>query len=69
MDAIPAREDPKRYVCHAFLDSAFVELDSGRYFEVSMQYPVLKMKNAEKRCFVRREVYDMLLTGKIHGGQ
>lgn len=61
MGAIPHVDGPARYTVNAFTGSAFVEMtDSGR-FEIRMQYPVLGMQNAEKRCFVRTEVYDRLL--------
>ena len=61
MCAIPHADGPARYTVNAFTGSAFVEMtDSGR-FEIRMQYPVLGMQNAEKRCFVRTEVYDRLL--------
>jgi len=61
MEAIPVIESPQKYVKSEFLDSVFVELESSDLFEISMAYSTLKMKNAEKQCFVRREVYDMLL--------
>lgn len=60
MEAIPTIESPRKYVKSEFLDSAFVELKSGDFFEISMKYPILEMKNAEEQCFVRREVCDML---------
>lgn len=38
--------------------------------EVAMQYPVMGMHHAEQRCFVRKEVYEMLLSaaGKLPAG-
>lgn len=53
--------DPVRYESKAFEDSAFVEITTGGRFDVQMQYPLLGMKHAEPQCFVRKEVYEMLL--------
>ena len=61
MEAIPEVRDPERYGCHTFTYSGFTELVSGELFSVQMQYPLLKMKNAESGCFVREEVYEMLV--------
>ena len=70
MCAIPETEDPSVYEEKDFKGSGFVEIVSGELFEVSMQYPLLKMKNAEERCFVRKEVYERLIeaAGKLPGG-
>jgi D-alanyl-D-alanine dipeptidase len=61
MNAIPATEGPKIYTVHDFQKAAFIELQSNEFWEVSMQYPVFKMKNAELQCFVRKEVHEMLM--------
>lgn len=61
MEAIPTIENPQRYVSSEFLNSPFVELKSNEFFVVDMKYPSLKMKNAVEQCFVRWEVYEMLL--------
>ena len=58
---IPDRADPERYEENAFADSPFVEIRSDERFDVQMQYPLLGMKHAEPQCFVRKEVYEMLL--------
>lgn len=61
MKAIPEMEEPQKYTKTDFCNSEFVEIKSNNLFMVSMQYPLLGMKNAEKRCLVRKEVYDMLV--------
>ena len=38
----------------------FVEVSSDMGIDVKMQYPLLGMKCAEKRCLMRREVYERL---------
>lgn len=60
-NAIPEIADPQVYSLADFKESPFVEVKSNDSFEVCMQYPLLGMKNAESQCFVRKEVYDMLL--------
>ncbi|MCR5311379.1 MAG: M15 family metallopeptidase [Lachnospiraceae bacterium] len=60
MKAIPKTDEPERYTAVSFSGSPFVELKSCKYFDVRMMYPVLGMKHAEERCFVRAEVFDML---------
>lgn len=64
MKHIPDMEEPQLYREHDFCDSDFVELRTNQVFEVQMQYPLLGMKNAETQCFVRKEVYEMLLMAK-----
>lgn len=50
------------------MDSEFVEIqnnghhETGNFIEVAMQYPILGMKNAEKKCYVRKEVYERLIS-------
>lgn len=61
MNAIPKIDDPLVYKDRSFIESEFVEITSGVLFDVKMQYPLLKMKNAEKQCFVRKEVYNHLM--------
>ena len=61
MKPIPNIEEPQRYSESSFLDSKFVELTTNELFEIQMQYPLLKMENAEERCLVRNEVYRMLV--------
>ena len=41
--------------------SCFVEVTNDMGIDVRMQYPLLGMQHAEKRCFMRREVYERLL--------
>ena len=59
-DAIPDLKDPEQYKAVAFRNSDFVELKSDDRFDIKMQYPILGMKYAEKQCFVRKEVFEML---------
>ncbi|MBQ7307126.1 MAG: M15 family metallopeptidase [Clostridia bacterium] len=58
---IPNVQDPKLYEKLEISNSKFVEIKNNEKFEVVMQYPLLKMDNAEERCFVREEVYQKLL--------
>ncbi len=44
-----------------FIESPFVQIRTNEYFHVAMQYPLLKMDNAESNCLVRKEVYDNLV--------
>lgn len=53
------------YESKSFIDSRFVEIKSNEYFDVQMQYPMLGMKNAERRCLVREEVFNMLMKAAI----
>lgn len=39
----------------------FIEVTNGMGIDVKMQYPLLGMKHAEKRCLMRKEVYERLL--------
>lgn len=57
---IPHVEDPIRYERREFCDSAFAEITSSERIDVKMQYPVLGMKNAERRCLMRREAAQRL---------
>lgn len=59
MEVLILMADPVEYRFH-FINSKFVELRSGEKLEIRMQYPVLGMEYAEEKCFVRREVADML---------
>lgn len=61
MNGIPDIADPERYESRNFLESGFVEIKTEEHFEVRMQYPLLGMKNAERQCYVREEVFDRLL--------
>lgn len=60
MNEIPKAREPEVYEQSAFLNSAFVEIKNDEKIEVSMQYPILKMKNAESHCYVRCEMYEHL---------
>lgn len=57
---IPVVADPGNCKEIAFIDSPLVEIKENDKLEIQMQYPVLGFKNAEKRCFARKEVADML---------
>lgn len=61
MKPIPSREEPEYYEKTEFIKSDFVEIVTGNLFIVEMQYPLRKMNNAEKQCFVRKEVYEHLV--------
>jgi D-alanyl-D-alanine dipeptidase len=61
MKCIQDISDPEVYWDNAFINSEFIEIKSNDYFDVQMKYPILKMKNAESKCLVRREVYCLLL--------
>lgn len=58
---IPISSDLEQYVKTDFIDSPLVEVKDCDKIKVDMQYPILGFKNAEERCFVRKEVYDMLI--------
>lgn len=64
MNIIPNINDPERYALAEFINANFVELVNdevtNEYIIIDMQYPKLKMKHAESKCFVRAEVYSML---------
>lgn len=60
MKEIPEINNPEPYPWCQFCDEEFVEIKNNEIFEVCMQYPLLGMKEAEKRCLVRAEVYEML---------
>jgi len=59
--AIPCMDDPKRYEKIEFTDSSFLEIVTNEVIDVKMQYPLLQMRNAEERCFLRKGVYERLL--------
>lgn len=61
MRPIPHLEYPKVYTEIVPVDSPFVLLKDGEFFDVKMQYPALGMKYAISECYVRREVFQMLL--------
>ena len=58
MSRRPEIKDPEIYTDAEFADSPFVCVTSDECIEVSMQYPLLKMTNAESKCLMRREVYE-----------
>ncbi len=62
MQKINNNVHPEVYEKTNFIHSEFVELHTNEFYTVQMQYPLLGMKNAEKRCLVRREVNEMLLS-------
>lgn len=55
MKKIPEIQSPEIWRCSDFQHEELVEIRDSRQFSVCMQYPLLGMKNAEERCFVRRE--------------
>lgn len=58
---IPARENPGEYRDLWINKEPFVEIEDGAPISVKMQYPLLGMKHAENRCFLRKAVYEKLL--------
>lgn len=56
-EAIPDIEEPRVYAELEICNSPFVEVPDGEIFDVKMQYPLLKMENAEKRCLIRKGAY------------
>lgn len=52
---------PELYEKVNFCDSEFIEIETNEYLDVEMQYPLLGMKNAEARCLLRKQVYDLLI--------
>ena len=69
-ESIPYSEEPKQCLIRKLANSPFVELTDGVEFDVKMQYPILLLENAEKQCFVRKEVKERLLEAqsKLPGG-
>lgn len=63
---IPLVEDPIIWKKSCFSDIDFVEIHSNDKFDVAMQYPLLKMVNAEPRCLLRRDAYERLLIAASH---
>lgn len=61
MTQIPKIGEPERYEKRTFIDSKFVEIVTDELFDVQMQYPLLKMENAEQRCLLRVEAYQKLV--------
>lgn len=61
MEKIIPIADPQIYTEHNFLKSEFIELTDNDLWDIKMQYPILNIKNAEKQCFVRKEVYEHLI--------
>ena len=58
--------DPLLYDKLDISNSKFLEIKNNEFIEISMQYPLLNMDNAEERCFVREEVYEKLVeAGKL----
>lgn len=57
---IPDIEEPKFYSEKAYINSDFILLNDGEFFDVKMQYPLLKMENAVEECYVRKEVFEKL---------
>lgn len=61
MLTIPMVENPITYKKNNFVNSDFIKIESTDMIDVKMQYPILKMENAEIDCLVRREVYQKLI--------
>lgn len=61
MRSIPELSEPELYGDRDFGDFKFVEILSNDSITVDMQYPKLGMRYAEQHCYVREEVYQMLI--------
>lgn len=61
MEKIVEIENPGIITDYAFMDTTFVKLTTNDLWEIRMQYPHLHMQNAETECFVRQDVYEMLI--------
>jgi len=60
MKEIPVISSPEPYPWCLFCDEKFVELQDNEMFDICMQYPLMGMQEATKRCLVREAVYEML---------
>lgn len=65
MDIIHSINEPKEYLKTDFTYEEFVELHQNEMFDVSMQYPILGMKNAVNKCMMRKEVYNLLCKASL----
>ncbi len=61
MNRIPSISAPQLFTSAKISCSRFVRLNDTVNFDISMQYPLMKMKNSVTDCFVREEVFDKLL--------
>ena len=64
LSKIPDISDPDLYEEITPVDSHFVRLRDGEFFDVKMQYPLMGMENAIEECYVRQEVFDKLKTAQ-----
>lgn len=62
MKAIPEIKEPSIYAEKAFIHSEFVQVVSNDMFDVKMIYPILGMENATNDCYMRKEVYEHLIS-------
>lgn len=69
MKGIPDISEPQNYENRDFMsdlsggaDSGFIEIKENELIKTDMQYPVMGMHYAQKECFVRNRVYEMLLS-------
>ena len=46
-------------------NSKFVEIFTDEHFIVELQYPLLKIKHATNRCYIREEVFHMLMHASL----
>ena len=60
LKSIPDLAEPKAYGEICPTRSKFVRLVDGEFFDVKMQYPLLKLNNAVADCYVREEVFERL---------
>lgn len=57
---IPILPDLENYTETAFIDSPLVPVEENDRIDIRMLYPVLGFQNAESRCLLRKEAWDML---------
>ncbi len=61
MNPIPDRAHPGMHTALQITNEPFVQVTDATGLVIRMQYPVLGMKNAESRCFMRKTVFEKLL--------
>ncbi|NLK99676.1 MAG: M15 family metallopeptidase [Clostridiales bacterium] len=54
-------ELPKKWTNNGFISSKIVSINENMGFDMDLQYPKMKFKNAVKTCFVREEVLERLI--------
>lgn len=57
-------EQPKRWVDNGFINSRIAVITEDMGFNVDLQYPKMKCRNAVRTCFVREEILERLKTAR-----